>query len=218
MTSFRQFEANRRNAQKSTGPKTEEGKRQSRRNAIRHGLCAETVIEPVEDVDDYRGFEATITADFDAETAVERELVLRLASLLWRIRRATSIETDLIRFQTEVVRKRRRYDRTERPPPVHYHLPNGGCWADMNSGARSNYDEEARFVGNSEDDRNCRSVPDPAPSHDLAHSFQRLNNLDNGAFERVGRYETALWRQVVQLMFVLQPRRRRKKGDIGPPF
>ena len=83
MTSFRQFEANRRNAQKSTGPKTEEGKRQSRRNAIRHGLCAETVIETVEDVDDYRGFEATITADFDVETAVERELVLRLASLLW---------------------------------------------------------------------------------------------------------------------------------------
>jgi len=88
----------------------------------------------------------------------------------------------------------------------------------MNSATRSKYGEEARFVGNSEDDRNCRSVPDPAPSHDLAHSFQRLNNLDNGAFERVGRYETALWRQVVQLMFVLQPRRRRKKRDIGPPF
>ncbi len=199
MTSFRQFEANRRNAQKSTGPKTEEGKRHSRRNAIRHGLCAETVIETVEGVDDYRGFEATITADFDADTAVERELVLRLASLLWRIRRATSVETDLIRFQTEVVRKRRRHDCTERPPPVHSHLPNGGCWADMNS-TRSNYDEEARFVGNGEDDRNCRSLPDPAASHDLAHSFQRLNNLDNGAFERVGRYETALWRQVVQLM------------------
>ena len=57
MTSFRQFEANRRNSQKSTGPKTEEGKRQSRRNAIRHGLCAETVIEIVEDIEDYRGFE-----------------------------------------------------------------------------------------------------------------------------------------------------------------
>ena len=71
MTSFRQFEANRSNAEKSTGPKTEEGKRQSRRNAMRHGLCAETVIETVEDVDDYKGFEAAITADFDAETAVE---------------------------------------------------------------------------------------------------------------------------------------------------
>jgi hypothetical protein len=209
MTSFRQFEANRRNAQKSTGPKTDEGKRQSRRNAMRHGLCAETVIETVEDVDDYKGFEAAVTADFNAETAVERELVLRLASLLWRIRRAISIETDLIRFQTEVVRKRRRYDRPERPLPAHHHLPNSGCLPDMNSGARNNYGEVARFVGNQEDDRNCRSMADPSACRDLTHSFQRLNNLDNGAFERVGRYETALWRQVVQLMFVLQPRRRR---------
>ena len=45
MTSARQIEANRQNALKSTGPKTEEGKQQSRRNAIRHGFTAETVIE-----------------------------------------------------------------------------------------------------------------------------------------------------------------------------
>ena len=82
MSSLRQIEANRRNASRSTGPNTEEGKLRSRRNAVRHGLCAETVIEIAEDIDDYRGFEAAIIADYDARTAVERELVLRLASLL----------------------------------------------------------------------------------------------------------------------------------------
>jgi hypothetical protein len=107
MTSFRQFEANRRNAERSTGPKTEEGKRRSRRNALRHGLCAETVIEIVEDVEDYKEFESAIIANYEAETAVERELALRLASLLWRIRRATSIDTDLMRFQVEILRKHR---------------------------------------------------------------------------------------------------------------
>jgi hypothetical protein len=81
MTSWRQFLANRLNALKSTGPRTEEGKRISRRNALRHGLTAETVIDGLEDGEDYRGFEAAIIADYDAETAVERELVLRLASL-----------------------------------------------------------------------------------------------------------------------------------------
>jgi hypothetical protein len=49
MTSFRQIEANRRNARKSTGPTTEQGKQRSRRNAVRHGLTAETVIGALED-------------------------------------------------------------------------------------------------------------------------------------------------------------------------
>src|SRR5262249_50109860 len=44
MTSLKQIEANRRNAMKSTGPRTEAGKEQSRRNALRHGLTAETVV------------------------------------------------------------------------------------------------------------------------------------------------------------------------------
>ncbi len=44
---------------------------------------------------------------------------------------------------------------------------------------------------------------------DLAHCFQRLTNLDNAVFERLGRYETMLWRQMVQILFVLQSVRRR---------
>ena len=99
MSSFRQIEANRRNAAKSTGPITEEGKQRSRCNAVRHGLTAETVIGALEDAEDYKAFEAAIIADYDAQSAVERELVLRLASLLWRLRRATTIETGLFEFQ-----------------------------------------------------------------------------------------------------------------------
>ena len=82
MTSYTQIEANRRNALRSTGPKTEAGKQVSRCNALRHELTAETVIGPLEDAEDYKAFEAAVTADYDAQSAVERELVLRLASLL----------------------------------------------------------------------------------------------------------------------------------------
>jgi hypothetical protein len=81
MTSSRQIEANRRNALRSTGPRTDKGKRQSRHNALRHGLTAETVIDGLEDSEDYRAFEAAVIADYDAQTAVERELVLSLAAL-----------------------------------------------------------------------------------------------------------------------------------------
>src|SRR3984957_3016746 len=101
MTSFRKIEANRRNTQLSTGPKTEEGKFRSRRNAVRHGLTAESVIVGLEDSDDYAAFELAVASDYDARTAVERELVLRLASLLWRLRRATAIETGLFKIQAE---------------------------------------------------------------------------------------------------------------------
>jgi hypothetical protein len=58
MTSDRQIEANRHNALKSTGPRTETGKRSSRCNAMRHGLRAETVITALEDAEDYKAFEA----------------------------------------------------------------------------------------------------------------------------------------------------------------
>jgi hypothetical protein len=114
MTSFRQIEANRRNARLSTGAVTEEGKNKSRQNALRHGLTAETVIDALEDAEDYAAFEMAITADYDAQSAVERELVLRLPSLLWRLRRATAIESGLFKIQAKHLlqfRQRRRAHR-----------------------------------------------------------------------------------------------------------
>jgi hypothetical protein len=104
MTSLRQIEANRRNALKSTGPTTAEGKERSSCNAVRHGLTAETVIAVLESSENYETFEATVIADYTAETAVERQLVVRLASVLWRLRRATSIETAMFDSATENAR------------------------------------------------------------------------------------------------------------------
>src|SRR3954464_5230539 len=105
MTTLRQIEANRRNARHSTGPTTAEGKLRSRRNAVRHGLTAETVIVALENAEDYTAFEAAVIADYDAQSAVERELVLRLASLLWRLRRATTMERGLFDIQAKHLRE-----------------------------------------------------------------------------------------------------------------
>ena len=116
MTSFRQIEANRRNACKSTGPITEEGKQRSRCNAVRHGLTAETVIGALEDAEDYKAFEAAVIADYDVQSAVEQELVLRLASLLWRLRRATTMETGLFEIQADYLREFRHGRQTQAEP------------------------------------------------------------------------------------------------------
>ena len=84
-------------------------KQRSRCNAVRHGLTAETVIGALEDAEDYKAFEAAIIADYDAHSTVERELVLRLASLLWRLRRATTMETGLFDIQADYAREFRRH-------------------------------------------------------------------------------------------------------------
>lgn len=82
MSSLKQIDANRRNSLKSTGPVTSHGKQRSRQNARRHGLTAETAIAALDDMDHYKTFEAAVTADYETRTPVERELVLRLASVL----------------------------------------------------------------------------------------------------------------------------------------
>jgi hypothetical protein len=200
MTSLRQIEANRCNATKSTGPKTAAGKMRSRRNAVRHGLSAETVIEIVEDIEDYQGFEAAVIADYDARTAVERELVLRLASLFWRLRRATAIETDLFRIQAEIL-----HDRRQAPDwPIE-----GTCPVlEVTELCSSQSDEHGG--GPWQTPRSCCNSPQPEvfkPVRQLAVCFQRIANFDNGVFDRLGRYESALVRQVVQTLFLPQTAR-----------
>jgi hypothetical protein len=202
VTSFRQIEANRRNALRSTGPTTEDGKRRSRQNAVRHGLSAETVVEVVEDVDDYRGFEAAIIADYDARTAVERELVLRLASLLWRLRRATMIETELLRIQEEVLRDRRSSHLAARLRNMPSPIPGNPIPGVHDVQNQTNDDSWLAIHSTS------RLTPQPVNSaRDLAHCFLRLANLDNGMFERLGRYESALSRQVARILILLKSAR-----------
>lgn len=104
MTTLKQIEANRQNAQRSTGPRTEAGKQRSRQNALRHGLTAETVISALESAADFSAFAAEIAADYRPQTATEHELVGRLVSLLWRLRRSTCIETGLFEIHSEGLR------------------------------------------------------------------------------------------------------------------
>src|SRR5436190_22767196 len=63
----------------------------------------ETVVEPLENPEEYRAFEDAIVSEYLPQTPVEQELVHRLASLFWRLRRATSIETRLLRMQSEIL-------------------------------------------------------------------------------------------------------------------
>lgn len=190
MTSIKQIEANRRNALRSTGPYSEQGKKRSRCNAMRHGLTAETVIGHLEDEADYQAFEAAVTADYDVETAVERELVLRLASLLWRLRRATAIETGLFISQGRLNAK-----------PTHSLQPSV-LSGDLTS-----------TPINADDHTNYFAVQNYAK---LARSFLHLMNAPHYALDRLSRYESNLWRQASHILLVLGPKKhypRRRRGN-----
>ena len=118
MTSQKQTDANRRNALLSTGPRTEDGKQQSRGNAYRHGLTAETVIVGGEDAAEYAAFEAEIVSEYDPKSVVERELTRRLASLLWRLRRANLIEAGLLSICSKMTPDRGKQSDLARSPEV----------------------------------------------------------------------------------------------------
>jgi len=82
-------------------------RRRSRRRAWRDGLADQTVVQALEDVRSYRAFERTLIGSVDPRSVIELALVHRLASLLWRLRRACAIETGLFEIQGEFLPARR---------------------------------------------------------------------------------------------------------------
>jgi hypothetical protein len=86
-------EINRRNAQKSTGPKTPEGKARSRFNAVKHGMAAKTLVLPGEDPEVFQERIEAWTADLQPENDVEQYLVDRAAAVSWQLDRVDRADT-----------------------------------------------------------------------------------------------------------------------------
>ena len=95
MTTERQVEANRRNARKSTGPRTDGGKAITRFNALRHGLLSQQVVIPGEDEQAFAQLQESILAEFWPEGALQGELVDQMLAALWRLRRLRKVEAGL---------------------------------------------------------------------------------------------------------------------------
>ena len=93
MASQKQIEANRRNAQKSTGPKTPEGKARSSMNALRHGLTAENTVTQGEDENEFNQVQTDFYDHLQPQGPVEAHLVLEVVNASWRLRRMHMLET-----------------------------------------------------------------------------------------------------------------------------
>ena len=95
MATAAQIEANRRNAQKSTGPKTERGKARARRNAITHGMTARTIMPvlPQEDPKELEDRTQQAIAAMKPRNPLELDLVCRAVRLSGELDRAERVAT-----------------------------------------------------------------------------------------------------------------------------
>jgi hypothetical protein len=137
-------------------------------------------------------------ADYDAQSAVERELVLRLASLLWRLRRATGMETGLFEIQAGHLLEYRQGRQLPLNSRDVIHATFGQ--ADPGGNEPRARSQKAlntiQAVVTSGLDSDCLAVQ-------LARCFLRLANLPNFALDRLSRYEATLWRQAGQILNAL---------------
>ncbi len=95
MISEKQLEANRRNAERSTGPTTAAGKTRSSLNNLRHGLTGQINVLPTEDREAHDRFCSEIVDSFKPETPMEQQLAHSVAEDNWRLNRARAIENNM---------------------------------------------------------------------------------------------------------------------------
>jgi len=105
LSSERQVAANRKNALKSTGPRTAAGKTSSSRNALKHGLLSAQMVLPDEDPKELAALADAIHECLAPEGEMEQALVDRVVACLWRLRRVHQVEASVYGLEISGLRK-----------------------------------------------------------------------------------------------------------------
>jgi len=191
-------------------------RRRSRRRAWRDGLADQTVIRNVEGVRSYRAFERALIGSVDPRSVIELALVHRLASLLWRLRRASAIETGLFEIQAEFCSDQGRTSPADKV--------NRGRFITQANGHKIAPGPNGRDDPPASDQESLSTASTRSPlapwskSRTIAQCFLRLSNVDPALLDRVGSYEARLWRQAAQTMWILDAIRRPPSAPTRRPF
>ena len=92
MSTAAQQQANKQNAQHSTGPRTDEGKQRTSQNALKHGLYATDPLIRGEDPDDFYRHGAELEYQLRPANAVEEDLVEQIIDITWRLKRCVECQ------------------------------------------------------------------------------------------------------------------------------
>ncbi|MHC4334455.1 MAG: hypothetical protein ACYSUV_11995 [Planctomycetota bacterium] len=96
MSTHAKIIANRRNAQKSTGPRTPQGMAIASKNSIKHGLLARQAVISSEDQAEFDLYRNLLLAELAPATPMESILTERIITLSWRLRRTATIQNQAI--------------------------------------------------------------------------------------------------------------------------
>lgn len=208
MTTAKQVEANRKNATRSTGPRTAEGKQRSSFNALSHGMTAKAPTLPTEDPAEFEEFRRCLTVDLAPSGALEERLVDEIASLTWRLRRAGNIEHGVL---AGGVASRDRLFLRERQRRLE--VTHGDV---LSAQAGKPLDEVIELVDEEMHDLLAVYIDD---ADDVQRSGEvRLASafVDDaagpGALAKLGRYEASLFRRRNQALEALQKVQRQRNG------
>jgi hypothetical protein len=198
-------------------------RRRLRSRAWRDGLADQTVVKTLEHVRSYRAFERALVGSVDPRSVIELALTHRLASLLWRLRRAGAIETGLFELQGEFLLARGQGPSGGPNQPGM--LPN----ASRANGHGKAFGSNGRHHPPARDQEPLSTSMRPPPlalrskSRAIAQCFLRLSNLDPTLLDRAGSYEARLWRQAAQTIWTLEamrqpppPMRQRLRHRVAP--
>jgi hypothetical protein len=191
--------------------------RRSRRRAWRGGLADQTVVRKLEDARSYRVFERVLVGSVDPRSVLELALVHRLASLLWRLRRAGAIETGLFDIQAELLRAPRQDPSRGPSQPGTPRTPAQANGHKIAPGSNGRDGPPA----SDQEPQSTSTRPPPTPwskSRTIAECFLRLSNLDPTLLDRVCSYEARLWRQAAQTIWTLDAMRRPPPAPTRRPF
>ncbi len=176
MLSQRQLDANRRNAQLSTGPRTPEGRAAVSLNALRHGLTAQIAVLPNENPEEFRELRDAFFDEYHPAGPTETLLVEQLATAAWRLRRVRALETGLFNIRISDLRE----DKSD--PPLD---PRARAFAYDTSGSRSietlsRYETrtERSFYRALHELQRLRSTP-PAPDPPPENNFENQTHSQN---------------------------------------
>ena len=121
MTSDKKAQANRRNALKSTGPKTSEGKDAVRLNALKHGLLSQEILLPGEEEEALRELGERLRDELQPAGELESLLVDRIIASYWRLRRLGRVEAGIFAWDLygDLARRAHEEASSHTKPPIH---------------------------------------------------------------------------------------------------